>query len=341
MSYRAFGDSVTEGYNATSASFAWVNVLGAAIGQTIVNLGKAGDMVPDKADEVYGTSAAAGDVSLLTLGINDQRIYGSDAVKRGYFERGLLAEAVWLATGARQTGISVAAETGTWENTQVYGIGRCARTAGSTKTFQVAGTTIYLGYILQNGQAGAFDVLIDGVSMGSFVTSASPPMTTYHGLSYGPQALRFAGLSAGVHTVQVVVSAGDRVYVDWVAGNEQAVKPRVLIGTVLRALSYVNGGSDANVDAYNTAIASIVTALQADGLNVTLVDLHAALNITSDLDTDGLHPNNAGHGKIAAAYQSALGAAPITYTEVKVYLGSDGKYYVGDGVEKREIALVG
>ena len=77
------------------------------------------------------------------------------------------------------------------------------------------------------------------------------------------------------------------------------------------------------------------------GMNVTLVDLHAALNTSTDLTADGVHPNDLGHSKIAAAYQAALGAAPVTYTLVSVYLGSDGKYYVGTETEKREIALVG
>lgn len=330
---RAFGDSITEGVGASVPAKAWRNVLAAALGQAITSLAHSGDMVADQTDEVLSASVAVGDTSIICLGVNDQRIYGSDAAKRCYFRKGLAAHVAWLALGSKVTARSVGNETGTWENTGVFGIGRCGRTAGAKKTFQVSGSTVYLSHLIQNGQAGAFDVRIDGVLVGSFVTAAN--MTTYHGQTYGPQLLRFAGLSAGVHTVEVEVTSAGRVYIEWVAGNDQAVLPKVYVGNVIKAAPpYTAGGSDANVDAYNQEISAMVAEFAADGLCVTLVDVCARLNVTSDLSSDGLHPSDAGHAKIAAAYQEALGV--YTYAPVAVLRRSDGALFAQiDGEYKR------
>lgn len=59
------------------------------------------------------------------------------------------------------------------------------------------------------------------------------------------------------------------------------------------------------VNAYNASLPAIVAAQKAAGKRITLVDMHAAIT-TDDLLPDGVHPNQAGMDKMAAAWFSAL-----------------------------------
>ena len=65
------------------------------------------------------------------------------------------------------------------------------------------------------------------------------------------------------------------------------------------------------VDAYNASLPAVVAAQKAAGKFITLVDMHAAI-ITDDLLPDGVHPNQAGMEKMAAAWFSALASSPST-----------------------------
>jgi lysophospholipase L1-like esterase len=66
--------------------------------------------------------------------------------------------------------------------------------------------------------------------------------------------------------------------------------------------------SDANADAravaYNSAIPAIITKYKGMSDNITFVDMHAALNTTTDL-SDGIHPTAAGFQKMADAWYAA------------------------------------
>ncbi len=61
------------------------------------------------------------------------------------------------------------------------------------------------------------------------------------------------------------------------------------------------------VDAYNASLPAIVAAQKFAGKRITLVDMHAAIT-TDDLLPDGVHPNQAGMEKMAAAWFAALSA---------------------------------
>ncbi len=59
------------------------------------------------------------------------------------------------------------------------------------------------------------------------------------------------------------------------------------------------------VDAYNASLPAVVAAQKAAGKRITLVDMHAAIT-TDDLLPDGVHPNQAGMEKMAAAWFTVL-----------------------------------
>ena len=62
------------------------------------------------------------------------------------------------------------------------------------------------------------------------------------------------------------------------------------------------------VDAYNASLPAIVAAQKAAGKRITFVDMHAAIT-TDDLLPDGVHPNQAGMDKMAAAWFAAVQAS--------------------------------
>jgi lysophospholipase L1-like esterase len=64
----------------------------------------------------------------------------------------------------------------------------------------------------------------------------------------------------------------------------------------------------AEVDTFNSQIPGIVAKEQADGLNVTMVDMHSALNLATDFDGSGVHPDDAGYIKIANVWYRGIKA---------------------------------
>ncbi len=80
----------------------------------------------------------------------------------------------------------------------------------------------------------------------------------------------------------------------------------LFVATILPQKS-PRAGSE-NVDAYNASLSATVAVQQAAGKRITLVDMHAAIT-SDDLLPDGVHPNQAGMDKMAAAWFAAVKAA--------------------------------
>ena len=341
---RSFGDSLTAGVNATPASNGWAPLVWAQLGLPYTNYGVNNTMVADMATTVYPINIADGDISTVMIGGNDERILQNDPVKREFFKLGLKDQIAWLALINKKKG-TTAALTGSWSPTVAYGIGMVSGTPGSTAIFEnVSGTVIFVSMAYQNVN-GTYDILIDGVKVGSGSTYAAG-ITTPGGKSYGPMLYQFP-VAAGLHTVQIAVTSGPYVYVEWVAGNDQPALPPVYVLNIIRASNYTFGGSDAIVDDYNAnAVAPAVAELAAAGLNVKLINAHDALNSTTDMGPD-YHPNNSGYAKIAAVAYAAMSGPPPLYSfePVQVYhrLTSgvpDGTLWIDDGEQRKQLATV-
>jgi hypothetical protein len=279
-----------------------------------VYLAVSGAQVADQAAQVFArTISGATRSSMVMLGTNDVRVYKNTGLK-AVFSEGLLAELAWLATPptTRFNG-QAGTFTGTWANTTVYGgaLGKHATTNGATATYTVRGNVVYVCSVYQTPNTGTYTIHVDGVQFGgTFTTAATASMTTGNGISYGPRMHRITGLSNGVHTVvvtSVAVDASNPAYVIFVGGNYgtnlQSTCGQVLCSTIpyFGAAGHTTyGTTDADFDAYNTEIELAVNKLRTDGLNVRLSDLRGLLNVTTDLNADGVHPTDAGHEKIAA-----------------------------------------
>ncbi len=312
MAVHAFGDSVTQYIAASDAAHGFVALLATALGVAITNHGTSGDMVADGSAKVYGVTPGSGDKFTIMFGINDERIYGVDATKQSYYRRGLQCLIAYLATGTKQLAVSNGSYTGSWSATGVFGLGKSSNTNGSTAQFTVSGSTVYVGMIQQDSAPGTYDIQIDGSTIGSFTTQTTG-LATVNGVTYGARLHRFSGLSSGSHTVKIIVTSttggGNQVYVDWVAGSSQTIKPNVYVGNVIKAQAYSSGGSDANVASYNVDVAALVSELQSDGLNVRMVDVLSVLNYSVDMD-GAYHPVNSGHAKLEVAFFAAFNGPP-------------------------------
>lgn len=312
---KAFGDSITTGFNVSQG---YVMRLASSRAMEIDNMAVNGSQALDVATAVYGNSSGQ---AIVMVGTNDHRIYGTDATKRGYYNKALQSVIAWMALPSKISA-QQAAITGQWDaNAALYGgaLGRRSWTSGSTLSAMVSGKTVYVGYTIQESISGTFNVLVDGVVKANVSTNGNG-VTTYRGLAFGPQLIRISGLTDTAHTVQVNVTSngypGGLVYIDWIAGSQQASND-VYVSNVIRmgSAGYASnpGTSDTNVANYNSDISARLSEFTTDGIAVHTVDSASTINPATDLQLDGIHPTDEGHIKIRDGFNAVM--PPLTTFE--------------------------
>jgi lysophospholipase L1-like esterase len=308
------GDSITAGFGMT-ASTRYAGRLASKLGMTLVNRAKNGDMIADQAQKAIYAVRKPGDVATIFLGANDQRIYLFDAAKRGHYIS-MMRRAAFDAASSWKHKVRTTAvtKTGAWGNTVVNNFGMFAKTAGAKAVAKVSGSTVYIGYIIQNHASvkSTAQVKIDGKVVGT-LSSYAAGMSTYNGQSYGPALARFA-VGPGTHTVEVIVTStnGCTFYLDYISSNYNQKGAHTFVSNVLRmtAAGYAKfGGNDANVAAYCASVAAMVQDMQMkDLMKVYLVDLNSVVLPATDFFADGIHPNGNGHIKMANKFYSVIDA---------------------------------
>lgn len=329
MKYISFGDSITAHAGASPASNSYINLLNVDFGQAFENTGVSTAMAIDCTSALFSKNTASGDKSVIMFGTNDQAKYDVDVTKRGYFIDAIRGYAVWLcANSVLATPANGVTFTGTWSNG--YALGTYGSSAANSKaTFTVSGSNICLGVFRQYNNTSTFNIKIDGVDKGNF--SSGGDVRTLLGASYGINGLMFTGLSAGTHSVELTVlsaNASNVVFFKFYSGLLPKAKASIV--NIPHAVNYTYGGSNANVDNYNIAIAALVAELAGYGLDVSIADVSSQL--TPSHMADNVHPNNAGHLKIRGVIYTSLtgNAPPPLFTETKIYLGTDGNLYGGN-----------
>jgi lysophospholipase L1-like esterase len=345
VTWLVFGDSTADGFLPAGATngLSWPRQLEALIPNgTIQNNGKNSWQTGDVANWIASIPA---NKCMTLVGINDLTTpgYGTDATKMAYRKSSLMALAcrAGLPTIVKAQAATAA---GTWTNVTTSPVvaydqvtTRSSNVSGSTLTFTVSGTAVYVAYSGMSDLAGTVytgtaDVTIDGVFAGS-ITSAKPGIRlTHNGLNrdyFIPQVDRFGGLAAGSHTVVITTTNGtgnNTMFVDWVAGNTQTSYKPVLIGEIqyLTAAGYASrtnpttgiAPTAAEIDSYNADSSSVVSALAGDGLIVKLVDLHTGWNPTTMDSSDGIHPNHTtGAAYNAAQFLAATASKTVITTQ--------------------------
>lgn len=310
MAVRAYGDSITVGVGASPSTNSFIKLLEADVG-AIDNRAVSSSQAGNQAALAYTAPApVGGDIFHVMLGSNDFRKYKSDATKRGYFEKALLALTAWLSTPLKKRVGSGLTLTGTWTS-NAAGWNR-STVAGAKATATVNGSTVYVGYHIQD-VAGTLTSLakvrVDGVEVAQY-SSNGVGCATFLGADYYPNCIRITGLDPAItHTVEVEqCSNGQYVYVDWIAGNSQAERPTIYLSNLPKMADTqytADGTSDALLQSYNSYIAGLVSALVCDGTNAVLVDSYTALDPVTGL-ADGVHPNNTGHLQLKNARTASI-----------------------------------
>lgn len=337
----AFGDSITKGTTGPSdLAHSYAVLTASAMGWTLTNTAVDGAQAADIADQVYAvTVSGTSRAYWLAVGVNDERTYLTNTGKRDVFKYAHLAELAWLAIpdSAKIKGTNAAwTYAGTWSNTSAYGLGKNSSTVNDTATVTVSGTVIYFASIIQDGQTGVYTIKVDGVLNTTGTTVPGGTISTVNGRNYAPKLYRISGLASGSHTIEIKLTSGSPVYVDWITGNEQAgftSGPPVYVcnTTKLAAAGYVTyGGSVTNTAAYNDIISANIATLVGDGLNLTPVDFFNAIDPTTDIIGDGVHINDAGNIKLKNALVTATGYTPYNriYMGIGSWNNSNTSFYV-------------
>ena len=327
--FDSFGDSITVGFYASNqATTAYIPVLEGLRGWDFTNHAIGGRTAVTHAEEIYGFDPTSNSISTYMLGTNDE-LFMTTADQRSDFGNIQIAEVAYLAIPQANKVLGLdtnaVAYSGTWSDTAQYGLGRKSAVQDSTATFTLTGTVLIFGFIGNDATQGSpsqLTITVDGVVHGPYTPWF---LGTLPALVYAPYSVVITGLDNTAHTVVITRTSanGPHLWFDWAGGVTQAdpLGAYVYVANVLRqtAAGYIaNGGSDANVTAFNALIASNVSLLQSYGLNVELVDINAALNITTDLDADGIHPNDTGHGKLATTFSAAMNPTNTLVQHLKI-----------------------
>lgn len=332
MTYHAYGDSITLGTGNSVPAAAWVAVLGSFLGTAIANHGVSGAMVMDEYEQMMAVTPSASDTSLIMLGTNDAAKYGSDPAKLPFYIDGLRSAIARFGSPCTQLGPSTATYTGTWNSTGLVWSIHGGKAVGSKCTFSFTGTRLMLGMLRQVANTSTYRVKIDGTDKGTFSTSGD--VTTILGRQYGPACFAFTGLSAGSHSCEIEMlsgGAGAPIYPQFYSTGGPLARVCVV------NTPHSNGAtSDAVVDTYNTALAALVSEMHGYGVDVVLANVRQLLG-PSDM-ADSVHPNDAGHNKIASAVYTAL-TANFTYFPVTLFQRGDGAYFVGEGANRKQVTV--
>ncbi len=325
LTYVSEGDSLSECLTGpTTPAKCWVQLLAGYLGATLNNQAHGGQQAAETAVVADGMSFAGVDIVTLMIGINDSLPYTTAAQQEFY--RGFLLETAIRSTYPSRIYPAAMTKTGTWGNrfpdSRIpWSQGVYSNTAGSTITATVSGSTVYVGSDYQTGVTGSAQVSIDGTVVGTF-TDDGTGMTTHNGLTYAPYALRYNGLSAGSHTVQITLLSGF-IYLEHITGSNQPQGPTLYLMTPTRNFPISPASNIALIAIVNDTKAK----LAADGRNVVLVD--SASQIVASDTIDGLHLNDAANARLAIYVRDIiLGTPPPpTYNPSVIEMDAAGNFF--------------
>lgn len=267
-------------------------------------------------------------------GINDVNLWGFDSPDLAHFQVALehafrtLISRVRCVHVYEQDSATVVLGGAGWTtgivNTTASSLGTYARTAtnGNTATITVPswfeGGTVVFGTWTHPTLNGTWTFTVDGVAAGSINTAEDRVDNGTAVIS--PICKRFTGLSAGAHTIVATASnITGALPFDWWGIESRTMHNPVVLATCPHYPSYSNpSGSDEAVDAYNTALDTMVDEFENVGIADIGRVMDTDLGIAASTD-DGLHPGEAGSADCAAeirrAFQSlSVGEADFSTT---------------------------
>jgi len=321
-SLAAFGDSITLGFGIPAAtdttaslqSYAplFADMLGLPLtSNSSVSGASCASTSPGSgyANQAYALAPAASVGSVGLLGANDITFVIGAAANQTVYTNALSCILAWLAIPAasKASGASITYVGAGWSSFTEFGLaGKFTAASGNTASATVSGTSVYIaGWT--SGDYGSFAVTVDGISQGSF--TLAPAGNTMSSVVY-PYLCRVSGLSAGSHTVVITNNAATDIAVQWFGGNSVSSAPLVVVGNTIPRTGFTSG----NISTMNTIMASVVSTLVSDGLNVVPVLDSGVLSATAtpaQYQADLIHPNMLGHTLLSKAFYETFCPATV------------------------------
>jgi hypothetical protein len=333
--YYAFGDSITQGSAASSASQRYANIIAAALGYTLHNQGVGGADMQSRGmmDKIYAYRVSTTTVASLLTGYNNVRHFSwPNTQGLADYKDAFGAALVYTSVPdtnkfyANNPGYSSNTFTfsGTWTATSTYttysggSFGKYSTTAGDTASATMKGTSIYVVGTKTNNSSGSFNLTIDGKNYGDYscgnfsnTDGADGPVTTY-----GPIFMRVSNLAPGTHNVVITNNTSAYCELDWAASNNGLwtdAAPVIYVSGPLTttaagyaAATVGSANGPAAHAAYSAATDQVVKKLISDGLNVVAVDAMHAYDPSTMLSGDNSHPNDYGHAILAQTFLNRM-----------------------------------
>lgn len=319
--YAHFGDSVTCGGGASSPANGYAALMDATVAGPNTNFCHWGDEAEDTTLLVYAhanpTVSSAQAFTVMT-GTNDVWLCGTYPGCVANYTEEMLAALAWLAMPASEKVFAQAAtvRTGSWvsDDTVRRELGLASSVAGSSVTISVrqavAGRNLYLAWRATVGSVASATVAVDGAVVDTVngYGNGAEPVQTQNGASSTVFGKTYPMGAVGMHQVTVTVAAGapagDAFTLLWcgapTATYTKTGVPHLIAGGILAE----NYGLRADVTTlYDGVVQTVVNGLKADGMDVQFAATHSILTAPDDY-VDTLHPNDAGHKKIRAAFQN-------------------------------------
>jgi lysophospholipase L1-like esterase len=331
--YIAYGDSITANTGCSIPQNCYVGRIAQALSiQTFTNRGVGGYQAADINQwEVFSNDATVQTMPqplrTLLAGVNDQNYKGAGAYE-ATFNAVYNAILIWLAVPAQaRVAGSTATTTGTCVTdttfSTVSGVTCTANASTASMSITTTGSSpIYILYRSIDGDAGTFTYKVDAGSPVSATTALTTPIATNAGTTTAVAMIRVTGLSAGTHTVVFTQTHSGTMAITSLATVPTglgAQQPYVLAGEIP---NQQGGGSQAGVNAYVADIDADVAMLAGDGLKIYLAPVSQYLSGSAGANDmyNQLHPNDAGHGELAAAFLSAANLKPGVNSPVAPYV---------------------
>jgi lysophospholipase L1-like esterase len=349
-----FGDSITCGYYAMPndglgymySNEGYATVLDTGLNATTNAICRQGDMAADMARLwVYpSTSPALAKNALYTvlIGTNDAHFCGPSSGCISNWSLSLKASLAWLALPStdKVLGTAMTKSSGTWaaDTGVVSPTGAVSTAAVSTTnhgaklsfsvTQTVASRSLYLAYRVFDPSAangGAAQVSVDGGTATALnaSTAGGQPIATQNSTTDTIFLATIPLGAVGKHTVTITTTSAEGAVfsVLWAGASSQTAPAKIgwptASGAPIVAVGSITttGQEQLNswVASYNAALTPLVAGLVSDGMNIVIAPTGTALNADTDL-VDLLHPANAGHAKLAAAFASVLATPTVPTT---------------------------
>lgn len=357
-SYKAFGDSYTEGAAATSIpDSAYVGYISRYVNLPLTNYGLSGRGAQTSiARHNANVTPLSNTFTSIFAGLNDVRRSGNNSkTYRKIVNSYKAAFANQYTKSITPTGGSGVTRYGTWGGVpwDATGDGGKSSSAAFTTTandslvYNFFDSTLIVGMIALQGAAYTATMYIDDVLVYTFDASNQTDNISDGGFdgSRTPYVLFFTGLSNGSHKFKLINASGGLMTTDYLGHflPQASAATMLMYHTAkLPTAGYaegsptLNNASDAIIDSVNTKLDSMYATLPP-GYPCFMIPVNDFTNTTTHMDADNIHRNNLGHKFMADGGIAQLGSASIPEAG-KVWYAA-GFLWLSDGTTFNKIPV--